>query len=137
MMRTFRWLFHSLNGHSVTRVINIGVKWIWGSRHIWAVSCRSKIRMRGKSGLHAPKVALLALVMERCRLSDAMQASCHELGGLILQNPACPLIVIVEVVLQLVSHHLYVNVLCPIYLNFSGTTICSCKIYADSLRLCH
>lgn len=53
-----------------------------------------------------PKAVLLALDVEQCRLSDAMQAPCHELGSLIFQNPACLLMVIVEVVLQLVSHHL-------------------------------
>ena len=56
-----------------------------------------------------PKVVLLALAVEQCRLSDAMQAPCHELGSLIFQDPACLLMVIVEVVLQLVSHHLYLN----------------------------
>ena len=60
-----------------------------------------------------PKVVLLALAVEQCRLSDAMQAPYHELGSLIFQNPACFLMVIVEVVLQLVSHHLYINYSLP------------------------
>ena len=60
-----------------------------------------------------PKVVLLALAVEQCRLSDAMQAPCHELGSLIFQDPACLLMVIVEVVLQLVSHHLYLNYSLP------------------------
>ena len=55
----------------------------------------------------------MALVVEQCRLSDAMQAPCHELEGLIFQNPACLLMVIVEVVLQLVSHRLYINCSLP------------------------
>lgn len=87
MMRTFRWLFHSLNELSVTGVINIGVKSRFGEYCIYRQYLSLHDTFAGNVRSSCPKAMLLALIVEQCRLSDAMQAPYHELGSLTFQKP--------------------------------------------------